>query len=152
MKTAGLLARVLLVCAAALPLAQASDWTGVYARVDRVVLAPNSDSPDTIQVFGVFSLADPKNSYDYQPAARGYLYFKLGENPEAARMEWKDLKAVAGTSQIVAFGSRSALRAQLRKAGEDPKNPDAYRLGNGVRKVRSNTDYEPVRSILEYKD
>src|SRR6185295_2847248 len=58
---------LVLVATAAL---HASDLIAVYARVDRVVLAPNAESPQTIQVFGVFSVAVPANPNDYQPPAR----------------------------------------------------------------------------------
>ena len=76
-----------LVCAACLPLAHASDFTGVYARIDRVVLEPNADSPERIQLWGVFSMAKPNDRNDYLAPARGYLYFKLDQNPRAARNE-----------------------------------------------------------------
>src|SRR5438093_12460038 len=126
MSTIKLLARTLLVVVAGVSLAHASDPTGVYARVEKVVLEPNSDSPETIQVWGVFSMAKPNDRNDYLPAARGFLYFKLASDKEAARREWADLKQVAGTGQIVAFGSRYELKAQLRKPNERSENPDPY--------------------------
>src|SRR5260221_438035 len=116
MKAIQLLAKALLVFAANVPLAHASDFTAVYARVDKVVLEPNPESPEAIQVWGVFCMAKPNDRNDYLPAARGYLYFKLARNREAARKEWADLKEGAGTGQIVAFGSRYDPQATLRKA------------------------------------
>src|SRR5437870_822109 len=89
-------------------IAHASDRVAVYAKVDKVVFEPNEQAPERVQVWGVFSVADWRNNNmnDYQPTARGYLYFTLGKNPEIARREWTDLKSVAGTNQIVAFGLR----------------------------------------------
>jgi len=146
--------KLLLVCAAAAALAHASDFTGVYARVDKVVLEPNGDSPERIQVWGVFSLADPGHPNEYSTPARGYLYLKVDRNPqaaEAARNEWNDLKQVAGTREIVAFGVRGN-RIQIRKADAKPENPDAYPINMGVHKPGNRTDYPPVRALLDYKD
>ena len=141
-----------LVFIAGMGLAYASDPTAVYARVDKVVLEPNADSPSAIQVWGVFSLAKPNDRNDYLPAARGYLYLKLAGNQAAARKEWADLKAVAGTDQIIAFGSRYDPQARLRKADERPENPDPYSTNIGLQKVRGRTDWPPVRALLDYKD
>ena len=152
MKTIEFLAKVLLVLAASIALAHASDPTAVYARVDRVAMEANPDSPETIQVWGIFSMAKPNDRNYYLPAARGYLYFKLAENKEAARKEWADLKQVAGTGQIVSFGSRYQLRARLRKREERPENPDPYVVSIGLTKLRSDSEYAPVRALLEYKD
>jgi hypothetical protein len=142
-----------LVFVAGVVLAHASDPTAVYARVDKVVLEPNPESVATIQIWGVFSLAKPddRNEY-YLPPARGYLYFKLAGNKEAARKEWADLKDVAGTAQIVAFGSRFDPQPRLRKADERPENPDPYSTNIGLHKVRGRTDWPPVRALQDYKD
>ncbi len=152
MKTIELLVRALLVFAAGVAVAYASDPVGVYARVDKVVLEPHPDSPETIQVWGVFSMARPNDRNDYLPAARGYLYFKLAADKEAARKEWTDLRQVAGAGQIVSFGSRFELKARLRKREERPENPDPYVVSIGLTKVRGHTDYPPVRALLDYKD
>lgn len=152
MKTIELLAKVLLGFAVSVGLAHASDSTGVYARVDKVVLEPNTGLPETIQVWGVFSMAKPNTFMEYLPAARGYLYFKLAGNKEAARKEWADLKEVAGTGQIVGFGSRYGPQPRLRKSDERPENPDPYSTNIGLQKVSGNTDYPPVRALLDYKD
>ena len=152
MKTIGVLAKALLVSAAGAVLAQASDITAVYARVDKVALKPNLDSPQTIQVWGVFSITKPHHPNEYLSPARGYLYFRLAENPEAARKEWNDLKEVAATGQIVGFGSRYDPHPRLRKTDEPPENPDPYSTNIGLQKVSGRTDYGPIRALLDYKD
>ncbi len=151
-KRVDLIVKALLLVAGAVTLAHASDRVAVYARVDKVMLEPDAESPDTIQVWGVFSIAAPGNPSDYLPAARGYLYFRLAGNREPARKEWADLKQVAGTDQIVSFGSRFELRARVRKPGERPQDPDAYSVSVGLTKVRGNTDYQPVRALLNSRD
>lgn len=140
---------------------QASDRTGIYARIDKVVMEPNEQAPQRIQVWGVFALAEPKDPNDYLPAARGYLYYTLppglsradGSSAALALREWADLKSVAGTNQIVAFGARwskSPTRVRVRKADERPESPDAYAMDIGLRTI-TRTDYAPVRSVIEFK-
>lgn len=151
MKAIQPLGRALLIVLAGLALAHASDFVGVYARIDKVVLEPNTDSPERIQIWGVFSLADPADRQNYLSPARGYLYFKLDSNPKAARAEWNDLKQVAGSGQIVAFGARGQ-KARLRKPDDKPESPDTYYTNIGLTKVSGKTDYPPVKALLDYKD
>lgn len=141
---------VLIIGAAAAAL-HASDRIAVYARVDRVVLAPDASAPQTIQIFGVFSLAVPTNPNDYRPPARGYLYFTLAGDERLARGEWADLKAIAGTRQIVAFGNRYELKARLRPSTEASSAPDPYTTGTGLTKVSGDTDYPPIRALVDFR-
>ena len=134
---------------AAAQLAHASDRVAVYAKVDRVVLQPNAGAPDTIQIFGTFSIAERNNPNDYRPAARGYLYYRLPAKRDVARREWADLAAIAGTGQIVAFGSRWEGTPRVREASEPPANPDDYTINTGLTKVEGRTDYAPVRGLSE---
>ena len=152
MKMTHLFLKTILMFLLAVTWGYASDPTAVYARIDRIVLEPTPEAPDTIQIWGVFSLATPNDRNDYLPPARGYLYFKLAANRETARKEWTDLKEVAGTGQIVSFGSRYQLRTQLRKPDERPENPDAYVVSIGLTKVRGNTNYPPVRTLIDYRN
>ena len=127
---------------------EASDWTGIYARVDKVVFEPNADAPERIQIWGAFALATKDNRNNYDPAQRGYLYYSLKPGKEeVCRKEWADLKAVAGTGQIVGFGGRSQP-ARLRKAADPPADPDVYPLDHGISKISdSGSDYEPIRDL-----
>ena len=134
---------------AAAHLAYASDRVAVYAKVDRVVLQPNAGAPDTIQVFGTFSIAERNNPNDYRPAARGYLYYRLPAKRDAARREWSDLAAVAGTGQIVAFGSRWEGTPRVRDASDPPANPDEYTINTGLTNVDGRTEYAPVSALAD---
>ena len=138
-----LIRTLLVLTAAAL---YASDLTGVYAKIDRVVI-----ENDTAQVWGVFAAAKPNDRNDYLPPVRGYLYFKPGPNVGLARNEWNDLKQVAGKDEIVAFAVRP-FTAHIRRPGEKPENPDTYSMNTGVTRVRGRTDYAPVRALLDFKD
>jgi len=130
----------------------ASDPVAVYARIDRVVFAPDAQSPTTIQIFGVFSVATPNDRYEYQLPARGYLYFTLRPDDAVARREWNDLKEVAGTKQIVAFGTRYSSTVRLRPLTATLEAPDTYTTGFGVRKVSGDTEYSPVRRLADFRD
>jgi hypothetical protein len=142
-----------LLCAAALvalvtPVARASDPTGIYAFVDRVVFEPSDAAPERIQVWGGFALANRANRDDYHDAERGYMYFKLRPGDEAVcKKEWADLKSVAGTRQVVAFGSRFDQPApKVRKADDKAENPDAHPKSVGINKVRMR-DYVPIKQL-----
>ena len=133
--------------------AYASDWVAVYALVDKVVLEPDTDKPEQIQIWGVFATAKPNDRNLYEAARRGYLYFKLPqEKKDLARNEWSDFKGIAGKRRVVGFGNRYTMKLTVRKADEKPKAPDIYEVELGVVKDRSDTDYPPVKSLLEFSD
>lgn len=146
--------RLLLPCLSILALcglassARASDPVGIYAVVEKVVTEPADGTPQRVQVWGVFALAEGRGGDDYSEPAYGYLYYRADEKPDAARREWADLKSVAGTGQAVAFGSRYKEKGRVRRATDKPEIPDAYPVAMGVTKVRR-SDYGPVRALLE---
>jgi hypothetical protein len=141
-----------LIIGAAAATLHASDPVAVYARVDRVLVAPNVEAPQTIQIFGVFSLAVSSNPNDYQPPARGYLYFKIADDERLVQREWADLKEIAGTRQIVAFGNRYKLKPRLRSANAAADAPDTYVTGTGLTKISGRTDYPPIRALLDFRN
>jgi len=132
--------------------ALASDPVGIYALVDKVVLEPNETNPERIQVWGAFAIAEGYG-YTYKNAERGYLYYKVNsEKPTACRNEWTDLKAIAGTGQIVAFGSRYGEKGTMRKKDVKPENPDVYPVAMGLTKVKEGKDYEPLKQLAKLRD
>jgi len=130
---------------------QASDRVAAYVLVDKVITEPTADTPEQIQIWGVFSIADPNNGSLYKGPERGYMYFKLPEkNEAAARNEWADFKSIAGKREAVGFGNRYIEKLRVRKAEEKPKSPDVYRVELGLVKVQPDTDYPPVKALFEY--
>jgi len=125
-----------------------SDWTGVYARVDKVVFEPNEAAPERIQIWGAFALAVKENPNSYEPAQRGYLYYSLAPGKEEiCRKEWADLKSIAGSGQIIGFGGRHQP-SRLRKVKENVSDPDIYPIGNGLQKISNRpSDYGPIREL-----
>src|SRR5438132_8781259 len=108
MKTAKaiLVAGVLLFVAADLI---ASGPVGLYGIIEKVIFEPSEQAAERIQIWGAFAVVDGGLT---RPGAtskplRGYLYFKLpdGSARPAAKTEWADLKAVAGTGQAIGFGN-----------------------------------------------
>ncbi len=124
-----------------------SDPIGIFARVDKVVFEPNAEAPERIQVWGAFALAS-KQGGAYEPVQRGYLYYSLKPGKEeVCRKEWADLKAIAGTDQIVGIGRRYEP-TRLRKATDKPADPDVYPVGYGLAKVSDrSSDYPPIRDL-----
>ena len=151
MKKATLFSAALAVCVASAVAPRASDRMAVYAKVDKVILEPSTGEPAAIQVWGVFSVAQAGNPNDYQPAARGYLYYRLPSRVDLARREWADLQSVAGSGDIVAFGSRWEGVPRVRPRNDKPSNPDLYTLNAGLTKVRGNNQYAPIRALLGFK-
>jgi len=130
--------------------AHASDPVGIYALVNKVVLEPNDTAPERIQILGAFAIAEGSGD-KYKTAERGYLYFKI--NPEKAQLcrnEWMDLKAVAGTGQIVSFASRYQQKGTLHQPRSKPQDPDVYPLAFGLHKVRPESDYPPIKQLLKF--
>ena len=134
---------------------QASDPVALYGLIDRVTIEPSADKPERVRITGVFVLAKPNNNGDYGDPQRGYLYFRLPAGmAELARKEWADLASLAGRKQVIGLGARdwhSADKARVRNASEQPTNPDVYDFGTGVIKLRSDTDYKPVKALLGFK-
>ena len=148
-------AAVVLTMTLCLGVANASGPIGVYALVDKVAFEPNADKPERIRISGVFSVAmdTPDNSTVYSAPQRGYLYFTLpglpSVNQDLARREWADLKSIAGTRQIVGFGSSWHTKVRVRKPDEDAKAPDEYPIANGV--IKLNADQPRAKALLEYQ-
>lgn len=94
-------------------------------------------------------MAIPRDPVTYAPPESGYMYFRLLAGKEdACRKEWADLKRVAGTRQVIGFGSRWKEKGRVRKAAENPDSPDSHPLSFGMTRVRTDTTYAPVRALL----
>ena len=56
---------------------------------------------------------------------------------------------MAGTGQLVAFGSRYESIPRLRQSNETASKPVPYTVNIGVTKVQGRTDYAPIRALLD---
>jgi hypothetical protein len=134
----------------------ASDPVGVYAIVQKVILEPNDKAPERIQIWGVFALADTaRGGNSYTKPQRGYLYYSLPKGKESTALkEWADFKAVAGTGQGIAFGTRYGPLGKVRPDSEKPASPDSYSPdssyanGIGVTKVNPAPGYQDNMSDI----
>jgi hypothetical protein len=149
---ARLVALVALVLAivVCLKVANASGPIAVYALIDKVTFQPNADQPQRILISGVFiTVENARNGYS--DPQRGYLCFSLpAQNPELALREWSDLKSVAGTRQVVTFGSGWKAKVRIRKSAEALNDPDEYTLNFGVKKM--NADAPSAKALLDYRN
>ena len=104
----------------------ASGPVGVYAVLEKVVFEPNEANAERIQLWGAFAFVDggiSVNAATDKPQ-RGYLYFTMPASASEAEMkiartEWSDLKAVAGTGQVVAFGNWGYIGGFSREGGNE---------------------------------
>jgi hypothetical protein len=152
MKAIAFLAIGVLAMTLGLGVVNASGPIAVYALVDKVAFEPSADKPERILISGVFSAAKERSDV-YSEPQRGYLYFSLpAENTGLARREWVDLKSVAGSRQVIGFGSNwmAQVHVRVRKSVEEAKAPDDYPMGNGV--VKINADQPRAKALLDYKE
>jgi hypothetical protein len=134
-----------------------SEQIGIYTIVERVVLEPNDQAPERIQLWGAFA-----TSRDVRNAKRGYMYFALPTSQQAtARKEWSDFKAIAGMGRAVGFGMQQFNRApskaaddyfaslnHIRPVSEKPQSPDVYPLNFGVHPVTNPTILDALKLAL----
>ena len=140
----------LAACALATVTVAASDFVGVYAVVEKVVLEPSEAAPQRIQIWGAFALSDGLRGSNYGPAQRGYLYYSCPAGQEATcRREWNDLKAVAGQDTGVGFGQRYKETGRIRKVDDKPAAPDVYPIERGI--VRLSAGHESLPVIDQIK-
>ena len=116
-----------------------SDPIGIYAIIDKVVLAPASN-PTTIEIWGQFMMTDHKMGDHYSAPVKGYLFLAMDASKERQiRAEWNDLQSVAGKGVIVGFSAKYAKTGspRVRCATEAAANPDVYTTNIGVVKTLS---------------
>ena len=142
---------------------------GIYAVVDEVTFEPQGSAPNLVRISGVFVVPVPISSGLYRPPQRGYLYFRLRPGMEQAiRKDWSQLKAVAGTGQVVGFAQYwvwvppnpndrlsnmyHSLEARVRTE-EDVAPPDEYPIPNakGIVRHREPTDPDFDKIAAELK-
>jgi hypothetical protein len=135
-----------------LGVAQASDFVGAYALISKVTLEPSAEKPERIRIEGVFAMAKPNDVNYYLGPQRGVLYFSLpAARPEQALAEWRDLKSVEGKRTVVSVGNRSQFMSLPVRMVDDKAPPVPYQLGLGITVNRANTEYAPIKSLLEFR-
>ncbi len=133
--------------------AGASDPIGGFALMDKVIFEQGESAPDRVQVWGTFVLANEPRGRSYYAPAAGYLYYSLPRGKEeACRKEWTDMKKLAGTGQVFAFGNSYDPKnmGRVRKASEKADKPDTYPMGVGIIRMNADSDYAPVRNLFAF--
>ena len=137
-------------CVAGTATLLASDFVGVYAVVESVVVEPNATAPARVQIRGAFALSEGARGSNYGAAQRGYLYYSCpAGQQDTCRREWADLQTVAGKNIGVGFGARYLPTGRVRKADEKPADPDPYPIERGI--VRLAADHESLPVIDRIK-
>lgn len=129
-----------------------SDPAAVYAVLDEVVLSPDAETPTHIELRGAFALAEGTRGDYYRAPRIGVLRFTAGNDAAATKAMWLDLQRLAGTGQVVSFGSRYELLApgaapvRVVAAAEPAGAAPPFPGGWGVRALER-VDYGPVREL-----
>ena len=120
MKAAASIGAVLLVSLLCATQSHASDPMAMYARVDRVVLEPNTDSPQRIQVWGVYSLGmlglrDGPMKFIYELRSGRAQLFDVRDDPDERRnvadLHAGQTRQYERTLQNWSAAQRQAIRA-----------------------------------------
>ena len=112
---------------------------GVYALIDQIALDQDDRLTTTVRISGIFMIPEWMSSGEYKTPQRGYLYFRIPSgNEQSARNELNQLKAFAGTGQVVGFAlywvpnpndprgnPHHSLEVRVRASG-DTAEPDVY--------------------------
>ena len=124
------------------------EGAGIYAIVDQVTFEPNDSSPNFVRISGVFVVPVRMSSGMYQRPQKGYLYFRIAPGTEqATQRDWSELRAVAGSGKVVAFGEywvpnpddpwgnpHHSLEVTVHEE-RDAATPEVYPISVGVMKA-----------------
>lgn len=162
MRAAKLLA---LFCGIAILVSQISfaknNTIGIYGIVDRAVFEPVGNSPQRVQIWGVFVVPVPMSSGDYERPQRGILYFSVpAGREETTRHEWTALQTLAGTSQVVGFTAywvpnpndpegnpHRSLEVRVHEAA-NLGSPEVYPLSVGISKINGDKSPDFEKQIV----
>lgn len=127
----------------------ASDPVGIYGIVEKVVFEPNEQSPERIQIWGAFAAVEGTGQGFFN-VKKGYLYFVDPVRSDIIRKEWRDLKAIAGTGQAIAFSNWAYLGNLARQPGERASHGFYLPGGGYVIDLRVRPESEPLASPASY--
>jgi hypothetical protein len=128
-----------------------------YCIVQKVVAGQDEAERSTIQIWGTCSMITPggldeRGNYVFSsvtPPQRGYLYyFTTKANESVSQKEWADLKALAGTGEVVGIG-RQGMPGRMRWADEKPQSPFEYPTQMGLWKITTNPAYAKLVAELK---
>ena len=143
----------LIVALAAASQSWASGPIANYAIIDKVVLEPQKDKPDHVQIWGTFVMAQDARGSSYSEPVHGYLYYEANKNNvDICRREWADMEKVAGTGQVIGFADTYSFGnlGKVRKGNEKAEKPDRFPLGNGVSTIGDNTNFGPIQKLRQF--
>jgi hypothetical protein len=114
------------------------DPVGAYCILEQVVVDPDDDAPEHVQMWGAFVLADSASTSGYGRATRGYMYYACPPGRSTTcTSDWADLRWIAGIGKAIGYGLRGKPIGRLRREDEALASPDLYPIGGGLVKVES---------------
>jgi hypothetical protein len=172
-------------CLVAVATISASGPVGIYGLIERVVFEPSESAAERVQLWGAFAYADggAGKAGAASVARKGFMYFRLDPSATPAqrqivRVEWADLKSVAGKGQAVAFGNWGYIGGfggldpgvrgggppyilemypghgeqtdmRVRPASETPANPAVYQTNAGIVKLTEANHAAVIKALKE---
>lgn len=178
MKTLRTVVLVLVATVVTITSPSASGLVGIYGIVERVTFE-GTPAPERAQVWGAFAFGNGGvgNVSSWSAVTRGYLYFTVPyaavatpADIELVRREWNDLKSVAGTGQVVAFGrwgyigrfddllerpwflerrpsGNEYTDLRVRATGAKPAAPAVYHTNAGVVRIPDGSHADLVQQL-----
>jgi hypothetical protein len=123
-----------------------SDPVGVYGTIDSVTFLPDAQAPTQAEIHGAFCIARGAGDY-YTAPQRGYLLFRVVGKPGDDVQQWRELAALAGTSQVIGFSSRYEQgQLQVSVPGQTRPAAATYSTGWGLHRV-DGVAYGPAREL-----
>lgn len=108
--------------------AQAGGPPPVYILVEKVVLEPDDQNPERVQIWGYFTHAPASNPRSDQFSTPVYGWMYLSGGGDECRKQWLRLRKDAGTGKVLPIGrcgeAKETLALPIRKPGERPDKPD----------------------------
>ena len=160
MRTHTLAATVVLSAAlavAGISVRASGDPFDAYCIIQKVVVGQDEGERSAVQIWGTCSVITPgvmtaDGQYfpgSIEPPHRGYLYyFATKVNEVVAQKEWADLKAIAGTGEVVGIG-KQGTSGRVRWPDEKPQSPNEYTTQMGLWKVTTNPAYAKLVADLK---
>ncbi len=117
--------------------APASDPSGIYALLEKVVFLPDDAKPERVELHGAFAIAAGQHGDYYTSPRWGRVVLRAPDKKtDDCIAQWRDLARVAGTRQVVAFSSRySQQDVRILGPDETAGAPGVQGMDFGVNKV-----------------
>jgi hypothetical protein len=121
-------AALLVAASLAVATARAGGPPPYYILVEKVVLEPDDQNPERVQIWGYFTHAPASNPRLDKFSDPEYGWWYVSGGGDECREQWLRLRKDAGTGKVLALGmcgeAKLALALPIRKPDARPDRPD----------------------------